>query len=413
MIKDSVKNKSKFLAMITLVGILGGYKVVNAEEGEEVKNINIISISNIENKEANIDTNIIENINKIQNENIENRLFISSIKNLYRGDYEYSYEEKSNMIAANIVNSEDDSQVFNPYIVKEINGINIGIIGIYRNIDTELNNESQFIRKDEVEVINKYSEELKSQGINNIIVLSDIPAITDEYEQIIDMNEEIDIYDIYNNIDEEVDIIISESDLNNGSSNITLQRELGSLELVRSNINENYLIDMDIHMNEEKQLFINEVKFVASEFKIEENNEGQFEHGENKNSDIDDSLNNNEEEENLKLSEDIEVKNKNIQARVVGGTNQNTPNSNNNNTNENEPDEDDKAEKNDEDEDKDEEKKETKKDEDEENKNKSNGESTNNKSINPKTGDVSIVGYIAASITSIVGLGLNLKYKKK
>ncbi|MGL5506879.1 MAG: hypothetical protein ACRDB0_03140, partial [Paraclostridium sp.] len=204
MIKGSIKNKSKFLAIVTLVGILGGSKVVNAEEGEAVENINIISVSNIKDKEANIDVNIIENINKIKNENIENRLFVSSIKNLYREEYQYSEEDKANMIAANIVNSEDDSLLFNPYIVKEINGVNIGIIGIYRNIDTELSNEGQFTLKDEVEVINKYSEELKSQGVNNIIVLSDIPAITDEYEQIIDMNEEVDIYDIYNDIDEEV-----------------------------------------------------------------------------------------------------------------------------------------------------------------------------------------------------------------
>ncbi|WP_420843756.1 5'-nucleotidase C-terminal domain-containing protein [Listeria costaricensis] len=93
--------------------------------------------------------------------------------------------KKSNMkiVAANVVNKGTDqvAEGFSPYVVEEIGGVKVGFIGI---VTTEIPNLvlANYIKDydflDEAETVAKYSKVLRDQGVNAIVVLSHVPALS-------------------------------------------------------------------------------------------------------------------------------------------------------------------------------------------------------------------------------------------
>lgn len=92
---------------------------------------------------------------------------------------------KSDMkiVAANVVNKGTNTvaEGSSPYYVKEIDGVKVGFIGI---VTTEIpnlvlaNHIKDYDFLDEAETIVKYSAELRDQGVNAIVVLSHVPALS-------------------------------------------------------------------------------------------------------------------------------------------------------------------------------------------------------------------------------------------
>jgi len=80
------------------------------------------------------------------------------------------------VISANVV--PDSSNIldgkFEPYIIKKVNGVKIGIIGITIAGKTKdsSNPSSEISFEDEAETVQKYVDKLKAAGVNKIIVLS-------------------------------------------------------------------------------------------------------------------------------------------------------------------------------------------------------------------------------------------------
>ena len=80
---------------------------------------------------------------------------------------------------ANVVDHETGETILPPYIIKEVNGVPIGFIGV---VTTETTNfvlpegidHLEFT--DEVVAINKAAEELKEKGVRSIVVLAHNPV---------------------------------------------------------------------------------------------------------------------------------------------------------------------------------------------------------------------------------------------
>ncbi|MEH7386486.1 bifunctional 2',3'-cyclic-nucleotide 2'-phosphodiesterase/3'-nucleotidase [Bacillus sp. JJ1521] len=110
------------------------------------------------------------------------------------------------LVAANAYDTRDGNLITDPYAVFTMEGEKIGVIGVVTQETPSMivrkGNESLQIT-DEVEAINKYSEELKGQGIEAIIVLAHNPATqtgnTDSF----------DASRIAEQIDDEVDVIFA------------------------------------------------------------------------------------------------------------------------------------------------------------------------------------------------------------
>ncbi|MFF2449125.1 bifunctional 2',3'-cyclic-nucleotide 2'-phosphodiesterase/3'-nucleotidase [Neobacillus sp. NPDC058068] len=110
------------------------------------------------------------------------------------------------VVAANAFDQSTGKLITEPYVVKEVGGVKIGFIGVVTQ-ETPLmivkkGNENLQIT-DEVEAINKYTEELKAQGIRAIIVLAHNPAIQSGY------TDRFDASRIAENVDDEVDVIFA------------------------------------------------------------------------------------------------------------------------------------------------------------------------------------------------------------
>ena len=117
--------------------------------------------------------------------------------------------------------------ILNPYTIKEFDGVKVGIIGVVTT-DTAKKvvpagiKDVEFV--DEVSVIDKYTEELKSQGVNTIVVLSHVPALTNkETSELVDLEETSDVYDIAQKVNGEVDVIIGAD--NHQYANSVVKRE--------------------------------------------------------------------------------------------------------------------------------------------------------------------------------------------
>ena len=110
------------------------------------------------------------------------------------------------VVAANAYDTRDNELITDPYTILEAEGQKIGVIGVLTQETPEMivrkGNETLKIT-DEVEAINTYTEELKKEGIEAIIVLAHNPATQDGY------TDRYDASRIAEQINDEVDIIFA------------------------------------------------------------------------------------------------------------------------------------------------------------------------------------------------------------
>ncbi len=155
----------------------------------------------------------------------------------HKSGLEWSGSDKLSWITSNVVANKDmkfgnksvkkGEPILNPYVVKEFDGVKVGVIGVVTadTVNKVVPNgikDIDFI--DEVQAIDKYSEELKSQGVKTIVVLSHVPAKTDkDTKQLIDLSGSSDIYDISKKVNGEVDAIIAAD--NHDYANSVVKRE--------------------------------------------------------------------------------------------------------------------------------------------------------------------------------------------
>ncbi|WP_163100424.1 bifunctional 2',3'-cyclic-nucleotide 2'-phosphodiesterase/3'-nucleotidase [Peribacillus alkalitolerans] len=110
------------------------------------------------------------------------------------------------VVAANAIDSSTGNLITKPYAIKEVGGKKIGFIGVVTqetpNIIVRKGNETLQIT-DETTAINKYTEELKKQGIEAIVVLAHNPSVQNGRADL------FDAADIAEKVDDEVDVIFA------------------------------------------------------------------------------------------------------------------------------------------------------------------------------------------------------------
>ncbi|PAE44476.1 bifunctional 2',3'-cyclic-nucleotide 2'-phosphodiesterase/3'-nucleotidase [Bacillus sp. 7884-1] len=109
-------------------------------------------------------------------------------------------------VSANVVNENTNEPILKPFVVKEVNGVQIGFIGVTFSDTPTIVTPSgvagvKFL--DEAQSINKYAAELKEQGVETIVVLAHnaVKSNTDG------TNPTEELVDIANAVDDEVDVI--------------------------------------------------------------------------------------------------------------------------------------------------------------------------------------------------------------
>jgi len=111
-------------------------------------------------------------------------------------------------ISANVVDSKTKQPILDPYIIKEAGGEKIGFIGITLASTPTIVTPSGVAGvdfTDEVTAINKYTAELKEQGIKAIIVIAHNPGTSDTDGT----NAVGEAIDFANTVDDEVDVIFA------------------------------------------------------------------------------------------------------------------------------------------------------------------------------------------------------------
>lgn len=109
-------------------------------------------------------------------------------------------------ISSNIIDKKTNTPLLPPYVIKEMNGIKIGFIGV---LTTETNqivlpeNRKEIEIIDEVYAINQTVELLKVKGIKTIVVLAHIAAASD----LKGTNPQEDLAEMAPKINDEVDVI--------------------------------------------------------------------------------------------------------------------------------------------------------------------------------------------------------------
>ena len=110
------------------------------------------------------------------------------------------------VVAANVEYKDTGKLVFDPYAIKEVAGVKIGFIGV-ATVETPnmvMASGIQDIRfTDEAAAVNKYTEELKAQGVKAIVVLAHVPG-NQSGETATGQ-----IANLAKNVDDEVDVIIA------------------------------------------------------------------------------------------------------------------------------------------------------------------------------------------------------------
>ncbi|MEH7413733.1 bifunctional 2',3'-cyclic-nucleotide 2'-phosphodiesterase/3'-nucleotidase [Neobacillus drentensis] len=114
-------------------------------------------------------------------------------------------------VAANVVKEDTNELILPPYVVKEVDGVKVGFIGVVTTETPSIVTPSGVAGvkfTDEAEAINKYTAELKAQGIKSIVVLAHDPgtSATDGTNPI------GKVVDIAKAVDDEVDVIFGAHD---------------------------------------------------------------------------------------------------------------------------------------------------------------------------------------------------------
>ena len=109
-------------------------------------------------------------------------------------------------IAANVVDASTNENILQPYVIEQVNGVPIGFIGVALSDTPSIVAPSGVAGvkfTDETEAINKYTAELKEQGVETIIVLAHNPSTSKQDGT----NPGEELVDIANNVDDEVDVL--------------------------------------------------------------------------------------------------------------------------------------------------------------------------------------------------------------
>ncbi|MED1467547.1 bifunctional metallophosphatase/5'-nucleotidase [Bacillus salipaludis] len=120
----------------------------------------------------------------------------------------YFQGANASYISANIIDKKTGTPFLHPYVIKQIDGINIGFIGV---VTTETNlyvipkNRKEVVIMDEVTAINRTVKLLKEKGIKAIVVLAHVSAKTDRTGA----NPQEALMEIIAKIDDEVDVIFA------------------------------------------------------------------------------------------------------------------------------------------------------------------------------------------------------------
>lgn len=109
-------------------------------------------------------------------------------------------------ISANVLDKKTGKTVFPPYIIKQINGIKIGFIGVVTTDTNDFvlsNSRQEVVITDEVNAINKSAQQLKEQGVRSIVVLAHIAVNSDQNGG----NPKEDLAEMAYKVDDEVDVM--------------------------------------------------------------------------------------------------------------------------------------------------------------------------------------------------------------
>jgi 2',3'-cyclic-nucleotide 2'-phosphodiesterase / 3'-nucleotidase / 5'-nucleotidase len=110
-------------------------------------------------------------------------------------------------LAANLVYKETGENVLDPHTVIDVNGIPVGIIGVALSDTPSIVIPSAVTDvkfTDEAEAINRYTEELKAQGVETIVVLAHNPSTSKPDGS----NAGEELVEIAQNVDDEVDVLM-------------------------------------------------------------------------------------------------------------------------------------------------------------------------------------------------------------
>ena len=180
---------------------------------------------------------------------------------LYGGEHETTgYFEGADFpyTAANVVDKETGEPILPPYVIKKVNGMPIGFIGIVttetKNIVLPSGIESVEFT-DEVEAINLAAQELKEQGVESIVVLAHNPVSSNQDGS----NPSGDVVEIANNVDDEIDVIYGAH--NHGYANTMVDNKL----IVQSYANGTAFSDVDLMIDPKtKDIVKKEAKIVTT-----------------------------------------------------------------------------------------------------------------------------------------------------
>lgn len=122
-------------------------------------------------------------------------------------NYEYhGIDDDFEYLAANVVDKTSGKPIFDPYIVKDIEGVKVGFIGVVTT-ETPTSAMPKYTEPykflDEAKTINDYTQKLKEQGIKAIVVIAHEGAATNGSATTGIMA------DVATKIDDEVDIIFA------------------------------------------------------------------------------------------------------------------------------------------------------------------------------------------------------------
>ncbi|KIL46713.1 2',3'-cyclic-nucleotide 2'-phosphodiesterase [Jeotgalibacillus alimentarius] len=156
-----------------------------------------------------------------------------------KGSEDYTGMDFPNVLA-NAIDSSTGELLLEPYAVTEIEGQKVGFIGVATtetpSIVVRQGNENLEVT-DEVEAINKYTEELKEQGVKSIIVLAHNPVNQDGE------GGEGSADEIARNIDAEVDIILA------GHNHREVNRTVNDILIVQAYEYGKAFVDVDFEID--------------------------------------------------------------------------------------------------------------------------------------------------------------------
>ncbi len=138
---------------------------------------------------------------------------VDEMKRLIYGGFNprtgYFQGSNTSYTSANIIDKQTSTPIFPRYVIKEIDGIKIGFIGVVTAADTNLyvtpENRKEVEITDEVSAINQTVQLLKKKGIKAIVVLAHDSASSDQNGS----NPRGTIVDMASKIDNEVDVIFA------------------------------------------------------------------------------------------------------------------------------------------------------------------------------------------------------------